>query len=210
MSSSTGKFLFRVLLAKLFGQKPKLIDLANTYEKELTQKVFHYTFIQKGKRPFHADLLFEKANFCHLLSIASIVDNVTHDLDDYCGMRGWRNIQEGKITMRMLKALNPNDFAFYKNEYEMFDQLIETIHHPQAVLFDPKKVKNSRLKSDIILYGVYGNKTLHLGIDQDRDGTWFARSYFVRENDKNEEYPSKYVANMTPLQVKVEVSSKKA
>lgn len=210
MANSTGKFLFRVLLAKLFGKKLKLKDLANTYERELTQKVFHYTFTPKTKRAFQADLVFEKANFCHLMSIASMVDHLTKDLDDYSGMKGWRNIQEGKITMRLLKALNPHDFAYYQKEYEMFDQLIEMLHHPQAVLFDPKKVKNSKLKSKIILYGVYGDRTIHLGIDQDRDGVWFARSYFVRENDKKHDYPSKYVANMPPLRVKVKVSSKKA
>ena len=210
MSSLKGKFLFRVLLAKLFGKKPKLVDLANLYERELTQKVFHYTFSQKARRSFRADLVFEKANFCHLMSIASLVDHDTKDLDEYSGIKGWRNIQEGKITMRLLKAINPNDFAYYQKEYEMFVQLVEMLHHPQAVLFDPKKVKNTKLKSKIILYGVYGQHTIHLGIDQDRDSDWFARSYFVRENDKNDQYPSKYVANMTPLAVKVKVSSKKA
>lgn len=210
MANLKGKFLFRVLLSKLFGRRIKLIDLADKYERELTQKVFHYTFSQKGRRSFQADLVFEKSNFCHLMSIASLVDHVTKDLDEYSGMKGWRNIQDGKITMRLLKAINPNDFEYYQKEYEMFDQLIDMIYHPKAVLFDPKQVKNSKLKSTIILYGVYGDRTIHLGIDQDRNGDWFARSYFVRENDKNDDYPSKYVANMPRLNVKLKVSSKKA
>lgn len=211
MSSSIGNFLFNVLLRNLFGKRLNLLDLANTYEKQLTGKVFHYTFTQKNRKELQADLVFDRSNFCHLMSIASIASNVTDDLDDFSGMKGWRNIQNGKITIRLLKTINPVEYAYYQKEYEMFDQLIDTIYHPQAVIFDSKKLPNSKLKSDILLYGVYGNKTIHLGISQDRqDGTWFARSYFVRDNDKDHAYPSKYVAGMTPLKVKVKASSKKA
>lgn len=210
MSSSIGNFLFNVLLRRLFGKGINLLDLANTYERELTGKVFHYTFTA-GRKNLEADLVFDPSNFCHLMSIASIASNVTDKLDDYSGMKGWRNIHNGKITMRLLKSINPVEYAYYQKEYEMFDQLIDTIYHPQAVIFDAKKLPSSKLKSDILLYGVYGNKTIHLGISQDRnDGTWFARSYFVRENDKDHAYPSKYIAGMTPLKVKVKPSSKKA
>ena len=119
------------------------------------------------------------------------------------------NIQNGKITMKMLRQINPDQVQYYANEYAMIEQLIETVNDPSAVLFDPKKVPGSKLKSDILLYRVFGNRTIHVGICQDQDGSWFARSFFVRENDQDQ-YPSRYLHKMTPLKVKVKVSSKNA
>lgn len=189
---------------------PTLQNLAERYDNELASKKFTYTFQEKGHKPFTAVVDFDRSGFCHLMSIGSIVKTVTPDVDEFCGMKGWRNIQEGKITFKLLEQLNPTEYAYYRNEWQMIDQLIETINNPQAVRFDASKVPQSKLKSDIILYGIYGNRTVHVGICQDDDGTWFARSYFVRENAADRQYPTKYIANMPPLKARVKVSSKKA
>ncbi len=188
---------------------PSLLALADRYEKELTDRTFRYTFQEKGKSPFIARLEFDRSAFCHLFSIGSIVKGYTPDLDAFSGMKGWRNIQEGKITLKMLRRINPDQMQYYANEYAMIEELIETVKDPSAVRFDARKVAGSKLKSDILLYRVYGNRTIHVGISEDADGTWFARSFFVRDNDPDQ-YPSKYIHKMTPLKVKVKVSSKNA
>ena len=209
-SSRLAKLLWSVARALLPGMAtPSLATLADRYEQELTDRTFRYTFQQKGKTPFKADLIFDRSAFCHLFSIGSIVKDYTPDLDEFSGMKGWRNIQNGKITMKMLRQINPDQVQYYANEYAMIEQLIETVNDPSAVLFDPKKVPGSKLKSDILLYRVFGNRTIHVGICQDQDGSWFARSFFVRDNDQDQ-YPSRYLHKMTPLKVKVKVSSKNA
>lgn len=211
MNFSFSGLLWSVFRKILPGMgNPTLQNLASRYEDELASKKFTYTFQEKGHKPFTAVVDFDRSAFCHLMSIGSIVKDVTPDVDEFCGMKGWDNIQDGRITFKMLRQLNVSQFEYYFNEWQMIDQMIETINNPSAVLFDPAKVPGSRLKSDILLYGIYGNRTVHVGISKDDDGTWFARSYFVRENASDRAYPTKYIASMKPLKVRVKASSKKA
>lgn len=187
-----------------------LAQLANRFEDELADRTFVYTFRSPGGQKYTANLEFERSGFCHLFSIGSIAKGCVRDEDEYAGMRGWKNIRNGTITFEKLQVMNPEGFAYYSKEYDLADALFQTIRHPQAVLFDASKVPGSKLKSDILLYGVYGGRTVHLGICADRDGSWFARSYFVRDNAQDRQYPTKYIAPMVPLEVTVRVSSKKA
>lgn len=204
--------LFFAAVRRLLPQmtSTSLKDLAGRYEDELVGSKFVYTFQEKGHKPFRVPIEFEPSGFCHLMSVGSMVKDVTPDLDEFSGMKGWRNIQNGKITLSLLRKLDPAQFNYYQNEYQMFDQMIETVRNPQAVRFDVKKVPGSKLKSDILLYNIYGNRTIHIGLSQGSDGDWFVRSYFVRENNRDKQYPTKYIANMQPLSVRVKESSKKA
>lgn len=188
-----------------------LKDVADRYENQLADRTFVYTFQEKGRKPFRVPVQFERSGFCHLFSIGSMVRSVTPDVDEFSGMKGWKNIQEGRITLSMLRRMDPAQFNYYQNEFQMFDQMIETVNKPQAVLYDSKKVPDSRLKADILLYNIYGNRTIHVALSKDEDGDcWFVRSYFVRDNTRDKAYPTKYIANMKPLSVRVKVSSKKA
>lgn len=204
-------FLWKVARLFLPGiATPSLQALADRYEEELTDRTFVYTFKPKGKKAFTAPVVFDRAAFCHLFSIGSLAKGSTPDLGEFSGMKGWRNIQSGKISFSMLKRMNPTDFAYYQPEYELIEQMIETVHNPDAVVYDGRKVPGSKLEADILLYRIVGNRTIHIAICPDRDGTWFARSYFVRDNNRDREYPSRYIAGMDPLTVKVKVSSKNA
>ncbi len=192
----------KALFKRNFSRQASLQDLANRYSQELCSKTFIYTFQEKGKKPFHVSLSFEPSAFCHLFSIGSIVKDSTPDLDQFSGQKGWQNIQNGTITFKLLKQIDPSKLSYYANEYEMFDQLVETLKDPQAVKYDPKKVPHSKLEADILLFKTFGNRTLHVGLSKEKNH-WFARSYFVRKNDEGKLYPSRYLANMTPLLVKV-------
>lgn len=187
-----------------YKAKGTLLDLADRYEEELADRTFSYTFKPKRGRAFRADVEFERSGFCHLFSIGSIVKSTREDPDEYAGMRGWRNIQKEAITFEKLQRLDPDEFEYYAKEYEHFDELIETVFHPQAVLFDPSKVPGSKLKSDVLLYGVHGSKTVHIGLSEGNDG-WFVRSFFVRDVKQDREYLTKYIHGMDPLEVSLKV-----
>lgn len=206
------RWFFRLVRRLLPGMaSTSLKDVADRYEQQLADRKFVYTFQEKGKKPFRVPVSFERSGFCHLFSIGSMVQDVTPDLDQFSGMKGWNNIQQGTITLALLRQLDPGQFNYYQPEFQMFDQMIDTVLHPQAILYDPKRVSGSRLEADILLYNIYGDRTIHIALSQDpKDKDWFVRSYFVRENNRDREYPTKYIANMKPLSVRVKVSSKKA
>ena len=193
-------------LMKLFRSsihQTTLLDLANRYEQELIPYEYVYTFKQKGKRAAEAVLSFEKGNFCHLFSIGSMVKGLTPDVDQFAGTKGWNNIKNGRITYPMLKQINPSQFEYYHKEQTMLDEFIDTLEHPKAVVYDKSRVKNSNLDADVLLYGIYGQDVVHLALSQDKYGSWFCRSYFVRDINKDKLYPTKYIANQAELDVKV-------
>ncbi|MCF0259966.1 MAG: hypothetical protein HUJ54_08900 [Erysipelotrichaceae bacterium] len=186
-----------------FTSQTTLKDIADRYENEIMPYEYVYTFKKKGAKPQTAAVRFEKGNFCHLFSIGSMVKGLTPDLDQFSGKKGWDNIQSGKITYDILKRANPNDFNFYHREQLMMDQLIQTLDNPKAVAYDKSVVKNSNLEADVILFEIFGNFVIHLCLGKDRDGRWFPRSYFVREVSKDLEFPTKYIANQTEMEVKL-------
>lgn len=192
----------KTLFKRSFTTQTSLKDLALRYENELCPRIFTYTFQEKGKKPFQAKIEFQPSAFCHLFSIGSIVKEMTCDLDQFSGKKGWKNIQEEKITFPLLKQINPSALSYYANEYEMFDQMIDTLYTGQAVKYDGSKIPQSKLVADIILFKTFGNRTIHLCFSKE-ENRWFVRSYFVRKNDEGPLYPSQYIANMVPLIVKV-------
>lgn len=192
----------KAIFKRNFKKKDSLKDLAERYENELCHKTFIYTFQEKGKKPFQVKIEFDPNGFCHLFSIGSIVKEMTCDLDQFSGKKGWENIQEEKITFPLLKQINPSALSYYANEYEMFDQMVDTLYTGQAVKYDGSKVPQSKLVADIILFKTFGNRTIHLCLSHEKN-RWFVRSYFVRKNDEDRLYPSQYIANMIPLSVKM-------
>lgn len=203
---------FAALIAKIHtafgGSETTLKNLQDRYEKELIPYKFQYSVSEKGKKPQKVILEFDEGNFCHLFSIASIVQNVTPDTESFSGYKGWKNIREGRITFRTLRQMDPQQFDYYHPEHKMFDEMVSVIRDPKMVRYQPEKVKNSRLEADLILYGICHQKVVHIALSRDRDGTYFPRSYFVRDVSQDRTYPSKYVANMPVLSVKTKVSSK--
>lgn len=187
-----------------------LQQLAGRYEDELMNRQFHYTLRDRKGHKEKAVLVFDAGNFCHLFSIASIADKTSGDTEAFCGMQGWRNIQSGKITLSSLQKMDPDDFDFYHQEFFMFDELLDTIRNPKAVRYDPKKVPGSRLKADLLFYGQYQGKVVHLALSKDRDGTYFPRSFFIRQEKQDRERPTKYIQPMESLEVLKQMSIKKA
>lgn len=191
-------------------RKTDLQELARRYENELMPYCFEYTFREKTRKPVQAFLEFDAGNFCHLFSIGSIVKETGEDPQQYAGMKGWNNIINRRITAESLERLDPEQYAYYAPEHALFDELCETLRHPSAVRYQAEKVSGSKLKADVLLYSVTGSQTIHIALSEDEDGRWFPRSYFVRDTDRDREYPTRYISGMPALDVSVRVSSKNA
>lgn len=202
------KVIFERLNTAFGGEVMPLKKLQERYENELMPYQFCYTLSEKGRKNEQVLLDFDKGNFCHLFSIGSIVKNATPDLKPFSGMEGWRNIESGKITFRMLRSIDPQEFDYYHPEHMMFSELVETLKDPQAVRYIKKQVKNSSLEADILLYRIWKQKVIHIALSKDDDGTFFPRSYFVRDLHKDREFPTKYIAGMPDLKVKTKIRKK--
>lgn len=181
-----------------------LQQLAARYEKELMDRTFLYTFEADGQT-FQAPVEFEAGNFCHLFSIGSMVGRTDENQEEYAGMKGWNNVRSGKISYDRLKKLDPEEFEYYAREHGMFDQMKETVNHPQAVRYIAKNVPGSKLQADILLYRIFGSQTVHIALSRNNRNEWFPRSYFVRDVSKEKAYPTKYICSMPELGVSVKV-----
>lgn len=212
-SSASGAIRKTAEKEKDTGKKSRTLSLqqlCGRYENELMNRQFHYTLQDQKGRKEKAVLVFDAGNFCHLFSIPSIADKKAPDPSAFSGMQGWRNIQSGKITLSSLQKMDPEDFNFYHQEFFMFDELLDTVRNPRAVRYDPARVPGSRLKADLLLYGQYQGKVVHLALSRDRDGTYFPRSFFIRQEKQDKAYPTKYIEPMEPLKVLRQMSIKKA
>lgn len=209
MSQSVFSRLLEIIKARFSPKEvPTLMKVQEIYKSELLPNRYTYTISQGSKKPVSVKLEFTEGNFCHLFSIGSIVKNVTPDLEQFSGMKGWKNIEEGRITFKTLRQMDPQQFAYYQQEYGMVSQLAEMVKNPKIVRFDKSKVPGSRLECEYILYGIFGARVVHLGISRDEDGTYFPRSFFIREVSQDKSYPTKYIANMPECKVKTRVSKK--
>lgn len=192
------------------SQLPTLLKIQQMYEKNLLPYRFVYSISEQGHKPRQLKLEFNKRNFCHLFSVGSIVEDVTPDHEAFSGIRGWENIQQGRITFKTLRQMNQKEFSYYQQEFNLAEKLIETAENPDIVAYDPAKVPGSRLQCDYLLYKVFGSKVIHLGISHGDDGLYFPRSYFVRDVSKDKTFPSKYIAPMKHFRVKVRKTDRKS
>lgn len=183
---------------------PMLSGLAKRYEDELCDRTFVYTFQESNKEPFKVHVEFERSGFCHLFSIGSLVKNMTKDTSEFSGMKGWKNIKNGTLTFAKLSRVNPDEFNYYEPEYRMIEEMIETARKPNAVRFIKSKLPDSRLQADILLWRTFEDKTVHIALSKGKDG-WFARSYFVRDNARDKQYPTKYIYGMPVLKARTSV-----
>lgn len=184
------------------GWNQSLRSMALHYQSELSEHPLTYTFEDSKGRKVKAEVDFDENGFCHLFSIGSIAKAAGLDPADFSGREGWNRIMDGRITFDSLKKLDPDQFAYYHPEHLMLDEMIEVIRHPKAVIFDASTCGNTRLEASVMLYGVFDDKTVHVALDHN-DGRWFVRSYFVRDNDRDRKYPTRYIYGMAPLKVKV-------
>jgi hypothetical protein len=126
---------------------------------------------------------------------------------DYAGIRGWKNCIGGEITYEDLQKIDPENFDYYYPEHEHFDWFIQTVKSPKAVIFDASRAGQTSLKADIILYRTFTDtkdgekKTVHICLSKDDDGSFFVRSYFLRNNNRDKADPSKYIEGMQQLNV---------
>ncbi len=191
--------------------KPKINDislilLSEYYEKYLMPFIYTYKIINKDKEVRYIKLRFDSFRFCHLLGIESIVKtNINRkDIHNYKGNDGWNNIKQGVITINSLKKINKGKYKSKKDKMVFFYLIPRIIDNPRGVIYYKEKVsENNTIECEMLFYDEFEKSYVHLGIDSDKDGVYYPRTFFIeRVTDKND--GKKYINNQDKIEVKIE------
>lgn len=191
--------------------KPKISDislilLSEYYEKYLMPFIYTYKIINKDKEVRYIKLRFDSFRFCHLLGIESIVKtNINRkDIHNYKGNDGWNNIKQGVITINSLKKINKGKYKSKKDKMVFFYLIPRIIDNPRGVIYYKEKVsENNTIECEMLFYDEFEKSYVHLGIDSDKDGVYYPRTFFIeRVTDKND--GKKYINNQDKIDVKIE------
>lgn len=105
--------MYRAVELRRLREKPRISDislkvLSEYYESYLNPFIYHYQIINQNQSNQNIELRFNIENFCHLLGVEPIAKNSvkSSELCQYRGIRGWKNIKSGRISMKHLKQLN--------------------------------------------------------------------------------------------------------
>lgn len=190
-------------------RKYPLKTVAEYYEKIIMPYTYVYQLQFDNGKICNITLKCSEENFCHLLSLESIVKDLPVKKDPFKGDEGWDNVIKGHITYKKLSELSQKDFEKYADEFCWFHHLDDLLQEGTWCEFDPKKLKNSRLDSQFLIFYPAKKDLLVLGIDSEDDKNYFPRTFFVEENTPLEK--SYYYHSQKPVKIlrKAKVLSKK-
>lgn len=200
------------LTSKPYIDQISLELLRQFYEQFL--EPFTYTFELDNGVTVNLD--FEKENFCHLVGIEKLAKNVVRRQDryKYFGYEGYKNVQNGTITIKHLKDLARKRINFIKDKLVFFYLLPRVVEAPSILLDFVSAPDGSKIEAKLLAYDSTEEVYVHLGIDEDETtGRHFPRTFFTeRINETND--GTKFIKGLTPFKVtsanKIEKNSKTA
>jgi hypothetical protein len=167
--------------------------LLEFYESNLCGKAFNYVLADDEGNIYPVNLLFHNDNFCHLLGLQYIKAPGSKVAK---GARGVQDIRAGVITFDTLKRVNKGRFKSVKYRIQYFPFLLQLLQNPSAIQFDPSLVTDCIITCDLILYDDYETRKVHLGVEKNTDGDYFAKT-FVIENKCG----TRYIENQKTLTI---------
>lgn len=180
-------------------RKFPLKTVAEYYEKIIMPYIYVYQLQLKNGNYRNITLKCSEENFCHLLSLESIVKNRRVDKTHFKGDDGWQHVIQGHITYKHLSELSKEDFEKYADEFCWFHHLDDLLMEGIWCQFDAKKLKNSRLDSEYLIFYQAGKDLLVLGIDSEDRKNYFPRTFFVEQNTPLQK--SYYYPNQDPVKI---------
>jgi hypothetical protein len=162
------------------------------YKEHLCDRVF--TFVLDDKDRSTVKIRFLERHLCHLLGIQHIVQRLKNKYD-YAGEKGYKNLENGTLSIDFLKKSNNTWYKSKKNRILYFPFIHQLVQNPTVIVFTVGNL-STKLDVDIILYSHMDNTYLHLGIDKDSDSDfYYPKSFYDRKKDD-------HIAGRTVLPVK--------
>jgi hypothetical protein len=177
---------------------PKMSDISlklllEFYEANLCGREFKYDLADDTGTNHSVSLVFRNENFCHLLGLQHIKSSGSKIIQ---GVRGAQDIKDGRVTFDTLKTVNAGRFKSVKYRIQYFPFLLQLLQNPSVIQFDPALVNDCVITCDLMLHEDYESRKVHLGIEKNTDGEYFAKTYMI-ENKCG----TRYIENQKPLTI---------
>ncbi|MHA7583675.1 PBECR4 domain-containing protein [Paenibacillus vandeheii] len=139
---------------------------------------YRFTYYLEDGSILHLD--FNKENFCHLVGTESIVKKAIKDRAvhaRYKGIQGFNRIMNGEITFEDLKKKNPGGFKSVKSKLVNFHFIPMLLLSSTQVVYYTRPINS--INCALLIFDVYQNAYIHLGIDKIAEGTYVARTFLI-------------------------------
>lgn len=139
---------------------------------------YQFTYCLEDASILHLD--FNKENFCHLVGTESIVKKAIKDRAvhaRYKGMSGFNGILNGEITFEDLKKKNKGGFNSVKSKLVNFHFIPKLLMSSTQFVYYTQPINN--INCALLIFDVYQNAYIHLGIDKIEKGTYVARTFLI-------------------------------
>jgi hypothetical protein len=146
---------------------------------------------------------FEPRRLCHLLGLETIVKPSPHHvLKNYKGHAGYENIKSGSVDFDHLRRKNRRNFNNGKDKLVHFYLIPRLLEESDILLqYDPAKVTGSFIQCKLLMYSLYDNSYVHLGLElEDHGRSYFPRTFF-KERITETSDGQKHIQNQTALRV---------
>ncbi|MDQ6422605.1 PBECR4 domain-containing protein [Paenibacillus sp. LHD-117] len=173
--------------------------LRQFYEEHLEPFTFVFEF-EDGQK---ISLDFKKEEFCHLVGIQKLAVSFValKDRYKYFGAEGYKNIQNGTITLRSLRDQTKNNFSLIKDKLVFFYLLPSIVNSPKIMLDFVAAPQGSRIQCKLLAYNSTADVYVHLGIDENKaTGRHFPRTFFTERVNQNSD-GTKFLKGQKPLNV---------
>ena len=158
-----------------------LLDLLQSYEKELCNKIFSFK-LSNGQI---IKLRFFKEQLCHLLGIQHIYENDRK----YLGAKGYDKILSEEITVSALKKHNKSEYAKIKERLEHFDEIPELLTNGTLIRFYQDRTNpKTRIKAEICIFHEKQTYMLHLFLVKEGLTDCYAPTSFVVKSCNDDAY----------------------
>ena len=108
-----------------------LKELQAYYSSTLCDRYFAY-HLATGET---IKVYFYRESFCHLLGI----QHITKDRP-FLGLKGYRRIQSGNITLKTLKAMDKRQYGYIRNRIRFLDHMDELLMNGDLYRFYPDRI----------------------------------------------------------------------
>ena len=168
-----------------------LQDMQQFYKDNLENRIFRY-MLRGGQI---IELTFGKENLCHLLGIQHVFPKDR----EYIGIKGYRKIEDGELTVGLLRKHNLAQFKKMKYRISKFMEIANLLITGSIYRFYFLRQRESEIGADYIVYGcsedckMYCNlfiaKERSLLLNDKKNKAYIPLSYVVmRENDDYDKY----------------------
>ena len=163
------------------GKMKDLKTLLTEYEKNLCDRLFVLT-LSNNKT---INIRFFREDMCHLMGIQHVYDKSKK----YLGAEGYKKINNGDITFKILKKVNKSGYDMIKERLQHFDEIYDLVSQGEIIQYEITKVyPYTRIEADFCIHKDETTYILHLFLKKAFSSSLYSPTSFVVKTCNDENY----------------------